>query len=182
MIRFTLLLFFLSGCSSSKIAVFHQKIDKSYPVSYAIDAPDKEALEGEQIFFDWRRPEALEGAKLRVDLVFGDLSRETLFIPLQQRSGTWNYRLIGETFQTKKGLLTYRAEMLDSEGKVYDKWEQQLYFQPLRPKKEKQERISTQRSKGNTLRRECPTNCVNALCVDLVGQPLKKGVKAAAEG
>lgn len=86
----------------------------------------------------WMVPPELLAKKpmLVFDVLFKDHTREEFVYPIEDRAGMEVFSLLNEQYMTKKGLLSYHAEIRTKDGTVYREWTHQLWVELISFKEE----------------------------------------------
>lgn len=126
-----LLLLFSFGCSKYYVSVRREKIDASYLASSYVNTPDprqKNPPFGQQLIIDWLVPERLIKQEPQVVLyiIFKNYTEHKETFSIDAKRGYAIYSLLDKNYMEKKGILTYRAEIVTREG-VYRDWKHQLW-------------------------------------------------------
>ena len=84
---------------------------------------------GQKLILDWSLPQEVldEQPKIVLHLLFWDHTQKQITYPVTYRTGYEVYSLLNEEYEKNHGLLTYRAEIIIQEGKVYRDWKHQLW-------------------------------------------------------
>ena len=78
----------------------------------------------------WSLPrEYMSKPELRLELTLRYRNREQVVkrFPLKKRKGQISYRLKNDEFLEKKGILTYRLQVVSDKDQVLETWEHQLW-------------------------------------------------------
>lgn len=123
---------FLWGCTRYGISISQQRVDVNYLASTHVKTPDPRQENppcGQILSIGWCLPRPLmkQQPQLVLHLIFWDYTEEVIAYPLDKRRGYITYRLLNEEFEEKKGLLTYKAEIVTEDGDVYSEWKHQLW-------------------------------------------------------
>ena len=126
----------LASCTKHYVAVTQIYVGKSYLASAFAKTPDtrKQAQpRGKQLLIEWNMPTrfAKETLFLELQLIYGDLSEETLEYALEGVRGQISYFLLGEKYQKTQGLFTYKALIKTSTGEVVKEFTQGLFVKIL---------------------------------------------------
>lgn len=129
--------FIFSSCEKHYVAVTRVDINRSSLASSFVKTPDPRQEfppKGEQLVIEWNLPSALKEKELLLDLslVYNDYSEETLEYELDSLRGIISYFLMGENFQEKKGIMTYKAEIRAKEGEVIKAWKHKLWIRLIK--------------------------------------------------
>ncbi|MBM3191151.1 MAG: hypothetical protein FJZ63_00665 [Chlamydiae bacterium] len=136
----TLFFFFtlwgLTSCTKHYVAVSQISVGKSSLASTFAKTPDprKQAPpRGKQLLIEWNLPThfAKETLFLELQLIYGDLSEETLKYALEGVRGEISYFLLGEKYQKTQGLFTYKALIKTSTGDIVKEFTQGLFVKIL---------------------------------------------------
>jgi len=133
--QFCFLLFpllFLCGCEKYYLSIKREYVDRDQLASTYVGSPDprqKNPPVGQELTMEWRlSPEAMnEQLQLVLHVLYRDYSRKTFTYPVNRRRGVITYALLNEEYNEKEGLLTYKAEIVDSTGQVIKEWKQILW-------------------------------------------------------
>lgn len=125
-------LILLASCEKYYVSVRNLPVNASYLASSHVKTPDprqKNPPLGEKLIIDWSLPPELlsENPRIVLYLIFKTHQEKQLVYPITSRAGYEVYSLLGEEFKERKGLLTYRAEIVTDEGRVYREWTHQLW-------------------------------------------------------
>jgi hypothetical protein len=120
------------SCCHHHLSILQQTIDPNYLASVNVKTPDprqKNPPFGQQLIIEWWVPKltVVEGSELVLHVIYWDYSQETCRFPIKKRGGYHLFPLLREKFEEKKGFLTYMAEIVDKEGRVYAEWKHQLW-------------------------------------------------------
>ena len=93
------------------------------------DPRQKNPPRGQELIMEWRLPRDFSHEKMTLvlDILYKNYTQETLSYPISRRRGVITYSLLGNDYQEKEGLLTYKAEIRDKQGVVIQEWKQQLW-------------------------------------------------------
>ena len=127
-----------SSCSSSYIGVNKIKTDKLTFASRFAKSPDPRALnppKGEKLYINWSLPIQFEAHKYRmqVDLVYRNLTKETLVFPIKRRAGAKIIELLGKEFTEKKGFLVYKLQIVSIDGEVVTDYTHRMWVDLILP-------------------------------------------------
>lgn len=122
----------LASCDKYYVTVRQLPVNSNSLASSYVGTPDPRQAHpptGQKLIIDWVIPGDLliEQPRVVLFLVFKDHTEKKLSYPIEYKSGYAVYALTGEEFEKTQGLLTYRAEIVDSEGQVFRDWKHQLW-------------------------------------------------------
>jgi hypothetical protein len=122
----------LSGCSRYYLSICQQKINRDYLASTYVHTPDPRQENppiGQMLTLSWQVPGKImkRSPEVRLHLIFWDYTEQEIAFPMKHRIGYVNYKLLDDEFRQKKGILTYRAEIVTADGEVYKTWKHQLW-------------------------------------------------------
>jgi hypothetical protein len=125
-------LFFLAGCEKYYLSLRQVPIDAEYLASSKIGSPDPRQADppyGQKVVMQWAVPPSLlrEEPHIVFHVLYRDHTQEEIIYPIQERMGMKVYSLLNEEYRSRKGLLTYRAEICTKDGQVYRQWTHQLW-------------------------------------------------------
>lgn len=126
----------LGGCEKHYIRVTKVAVNKTSLASVFAQTPDPRKAYpplGEELVIEWNLPAQAAGQKLLLDLflIYKDYSEEMIEYSLEAPRGVISYFLLGEQYQVKKGLMTYKAEIKTESGEVLKEWEQKLWVKVI---------------------------------------------------
>ncbi len=130
------LCFFLSGCHSNYVSVRKVPIDKTSLASTYAETPDPKGLnppKGEKLFVSWRLPFSIDptGMKIKLQVIYRDLTTDEVEHPINFRLGAFGFDVLDKKFKDTKGFYSYRAELLDKDGKSVDVFKQKMWINIL---------------------------------------------------
>lgn len=125
-------LLLLSSCGVSTLSVHQQIIDARYLASTHVKTPDprqNHPPRGQMLVVEWQipYPVVLKDAQVVLYVVFKNYEEKKICYALDRRIGYETYSLLNEEFDEKKGILTYRAEIVTADQEVYQEWKHQLW-------------------------------------------------------
>lgn len=84
---------------------------------------------GQQLIIDWSVPPELleQHPKIVLHVIFRDHTEKFEFFTIDNKNGFDVYSLLRKEYAERKGLLTYRAEIVTDDGRVYRDWKHQLW-------------------------------------------------------
>lgn len=126
------LCFLLSGCFASYINVRKVPIDKTSLASTYAETPDPQSLDppmGEKLFVSWRVPfgHNPDEMKIKLQVIYRDLSEEEFVYPVHSRIGIVGFDVLGDKFRKTNGFFSYRAMLIDKDGKAIDLFKQRMW-------------------------------------------------------
>ena len=130
--------FFLSGCTSGYIQVSKIKTDKLTYASRFARTPDPRELnppKGEKLYISWSVPVDIKPHfyRLKVDIIYRNLSTETLLFPLRRRAGSRIIEVLGDEYKEKEGYLSYKMEIVDLDGNVISDYTHRMWVDLILP-------------------------------------------------
>lgn len=127
------ILFLLSSCASERLYVQSDYFSNEDLASFYAKTPDPRQegkFIGQQLLMGWSLPrEYMSKPELRLELTLRYRNREQVVkrFPLKKRKGQISYRLKNDEFLEKKGILTYRLQVVSDKDQVLETWEHQLW-------------------------------------------------------
>lgn len=123
---------FSSGCQKYYISISQDKIDKEYLASSYVGTPDPRQANpprGDRLIVEWKVPSELleENPTLHLQIIYRNYTESCFVYPMPHRVDYIVYTLVGEEYKEKKGILSYRAEILKEDGTVFREWKHQLW-------------------------------------------------------
>lgn len=140
MMRFGISLFFLtllSGCGKYYLSVQQQWIDINYLASTQVNTPDPLRANppvGQMLIIDWKVPRKMlkDKPQILLDLIFWDYTTQTIQIPITHQMNYTTYELLNDAYEKRGGILTYKASIVNQEGKLYRECKHQLWVNLIR--------------------------------------------------
>jgi len=131
----------LSGCEKYYVSVAQQWVDVRYLASTHVKTPDPRQDHppiGQMMIIDWRVPKELLRRKphIQMTMVFWNYTEKTICFPIDKRMGWVTYKLLDEEYDQTKGILTYKAEIVDEDGTLFREWKHQLWVNLITIKEE----------------------------------------------
>lgn len=147
---FFLLIF--SACARPYLSLSQEKVDINSLASTYVGSPDPlhdHPPMGQKIIITWSLPDVVFEQKPHIDLhlLFWNNTVEVVKYPLNQPSGTKVYYLLDKEYADKRGILTYKADIVTDDGTVFFEWKHQLWVNlihiedELPPVKEPEEQV-----------------------------------------
>ena len=127
-----------ASCANSYIEIIKIKTDKMTFASRFAKTPDPRALnppKGEKLYVNWSLPLQFSPGqyRIKIDVIYKDLTREVLVYPLKRRAGTKIIEMLGEEFKEKKGFLSYKAEVITLDDKVVSDYTHRMWVDIILP-------------------------------------------------
>lgn len=127
-----------TGCTSGYIQIEKVKTDRATFASNFARSPDPRLLnppKGEKLYVSWSLPMAFKSNEFRmkVDLIYRNLTTETLLFPLKRRAGSKIIEILGKEFKEKKGFLSYKAEIISVDGEVVSDYTHRMWVKLILP-------------------------------------------------
>ena len=127
---------FLFGCAPYFVSVKKDLIDVSCLASTYVKSPDPRQGDppvGEKLFVKWSVPrkEKEKDLRLIVEIIYKDLSHETLSHSILKKRSLLTHSLIGKHYREKGGYLAYKAEIQGQKGEVLREWKHQLWVERI---------------------------------------------------
>ncbi len=121
-----------AGCQKYYISISQDKIDVNYLASSHVGTPDprqKNPPIGERLVIEWNVPVEVikEEATLHLQVIYKDYSQSFFTYPMPYRLDYVVYTLQGEEYKEKRGILTYKAEVVKKDGSIFRQWKHQLW-------------------------------------------------------
>jgi hypothetical protein len=126
------------GCSTGYIDVERIKTDKRTFASKFAGSPDSRRLnppKGEKLYINWSIPLEFSSDRYRmkVDIVYRNLSREAYVFPIKRRAGGKIIELLGDEFKQKEGFLSYKMEIINLDGEVLSDYTHRMWVDLILP-------------------------------------------------
>ncbi len=134
----SLLAFFFTSCGPHFLLVKDELVTKQRLASNFVKSPDpdrEQFKKGKQLIVEWMLPQEYRSAKdltLQLHLIYGNLEEEVVEYPVKMWAGYVTHLLIDPKFTQKKGLVSYKAEIVNSQQEVIESFEQQLWVSLLK--------------------------------------------------
>ena len=122
----------LSGCQKYYISIAQESVDKDYLASVALSTPDPRQSHpplGEKLIIEWKVPKEYLTHKpsLHLHVIYKDYTEAFFTYPMHYKMDYAVYNLLGEEYQSKKGILTYQAEVRGEQEEPLLDWRHQLW-------------------------------------------------------
>ncbi len=84
---------------------------------------------GQMLILDWRVPKEILKKKPEVvlDLILWDYTTRQVRIPIKRQMDFTTYKLFNEDYEKTGGILTYKAQIVTQDGKIFREWKHQLW-------------------------------------------------------
>lgn len=131
-LSFILPLLALSGCTQSFLSVHTDYLSHENLASYHVQTPDpllNDPPIGQRLLVNWSFPKdflAYEDLHLEITIRFRNREQLTERVSLCKRSGTFVYRLLNDDYIAKRGILTYKVDLVGN-GAVLEAWRHQIW-------------------------------------------------------
>jgi hypothetical protein len=107
-------------------------VDATYLASSHVGTPDPRKAHpphGYKIVIQWAvPPEILEqDPQILFQVIYKNHTEKTFVYPIESRLGYEVYTLLDEEYDKSGGILTYRAEIMTPDKKVFREWKHQLW-------------------------------------------------------
>lgn len=131
-IIFTAFLALLAACSSQHISISQQRIDRDYLASSHVHTPDPRQENppfGQMLIVDWSVPRSIlkKHPQIILYLIYRNFTEEVFYYPITSGGGHKLFFLINKEYEEKKGILTYKAEIVTDDNQVYSEWRHQMW-------------------------------------------------------
>lgn len=131
-------LLFLASCRESYINIEKLKTFKTTYASNFARSPDPRLLnppKGEKIYISWSLPVEFRPNlyRMKVDMIYNNLSTETLLFPIKRRAGSRVIEMMGKEFKEKEGFLAYKAEIVSVDGEVISDYTHRMWTKLILP-------------------------------------------------
>lgn len=132
-----LLLFCLSSCLSSRLAVYTDYLSHENLASYFVETPDpflNHPTIGQRLIIVWtlkKRHLLYQDLHLKIDIRFRNKKELTLTHSICHSKGTYIYALLNQDYIDSDGILTYKVELI-GDGQILDEWRHQMWTKLIR--------------------------------------------------
>ncbi|MBM3201418.1 MAG: hypothetical protein FJZ56_03300 [Chlamydiae bacterium] len=133
---------FVTGCSTPHfVLVKDEAVTKQRLASSFVKSPDPERTSfkpGQRLIVEWLLPyQQLKADKLTLCLhvMYGNLEEEVVEYPVNTIAGFVSHLVLDPQFTEKKGVISYKAEIIDSEKNIIESFKQKLWVEPVTPGK-----------------------------------------------
>src|SRR3989338_8909187 len=133
--RFFCLFFWivLTGCRGHYLSIAREPVGPEFLASTFVSAPDpmrKKTMEGTRLFVSYRLPFSLDPQehKIVLEVLFKDFSVQKWIFEMKFRSGVESVTFVDEEFRERRGILGYRAVLVNQKAVVID--ERKSSFMP----------------------------------------------------
>ncbi|MCI0382468.1 MAG: hypothetical protein L0207_05415 [Chlamydiae bacterium] len=142
-ILFFLFALFFGSCQKYGILVRQQLVNPTYLASTHIGSPDPRQADpprGQMVIAEWWVPRELlsDEPKLVLHLIFWNYTEKIMEFPIDRRIGYETISVLGKEFDETKGVLTYMAQIVTNEGKIFREWKHQLWVKLIQIEEEEE--------------------------------------------
>lgn len=121
-----------TGCQKYYVSARQVPVTEQYLASSHVGTPDPRSEHppyGQELIIDWKIPAELllQKPHVMLFLIYKNHTESTVSFPIEYKSGYVIYPIIDKKFDETKGALTYRAEIVTQDGKVFKEWTHQLW-------------------------------------------------------
>lgn len=135
MVKITIFLSLLSAlfsCSTNHLSISQVKVDRTYLASTHAHTPDPRQANppyGQMLIIDWNIPNQVFKKKpqIAVTIIFKNFTQEVICYPMHKSFGHKLYFLLNKEYEERKGILTYKAEIITDNKEIYKEWKHQLW-------------------------------------------------------
>jgi hypothetical protein len=127
----------LLGCSKEHLTVYTDYLSIENLASYHVRTPDPSLNNpplGQRLIISWSLSKKifnnLENLHIDVIVRFRNREEDKFSIALYKASGTYIYYLLNKDYFEKKGILTYKLDLLTN-AILIEKWRHQLWTDPI---------------------------------------------------
>jgi hypothetical protein len=127
-----LLLLLLAGCDKYYLSLREVPVDASYMASTHVRTPDprkNDPPHGQKIVLKWSVPPELleQHPQIVFRAIYKNHTEKTFVYPIESRLGYTVYSLLDQEWDQTGGLLTYSADIMTSDCRVFRDWKHQLW-------------------------------------------------------
>lgn len=129
---FLLLFFISSSCSHHLLVVQTQYLSRNSLASYHVETPDPKLENpdiGQRLIINWHLPKKTpiyQQLYLHMKVRFHNKEEDSFSLKLNKTSGVYTYTLLNADFFKKRGILTYKVELV-GDDKIIDVWQHPLW-------------------------------------------------------
>jgi hypothetical protein len=121
-----------SSCSKYYLSVQQQWVDINYLASVQVNTPDPRKANpplGQMLIIDWHIPPRVlkQHPKVVLDLILWDYTTRTVTIPIKGQLNYTTFELLNEEYEKVGGILTYKAQIVTEDGRVFRESKHQLW-------------------------------------------------------
>lgn len=122
----------LASCEKYYLSLRQLPVDASYLASSHVHTPDPRQdhpPHGQKIVLRWSVPPELLDKKPQIvfHVIYKNHTEKAFVYPIESRMGYKVYSLLDQDYDETGGLLTYRADILTPDHRVYREWKHQLW-------------------------------------------------------
>jgi hypothetical protein len=131
----------LTSCSKEHLAVQTDFLNHKSLASYYVGTPDplvNRPFIGERLIIRWSLPQNYQtysDLQLKLTVRFGDRTETVQTYRIKKLCGLQVYELFGDDYIAKKGIFTYKAEIIGNQT-VLDCWRQHMWVELIQVDKE----------------------------------------------
>lgn len=134
---FLLLVFIGFSCQKYSLHVTKLSLNQKSLASSFTKTNDprlNSGLEGEELVIQWAlsRENFCKVKGLVLDIIYKNFETEKVFYPIETKVGMQGFFVLGEKYNKTKGLLTYKAEIVDEDMVPITSWTQKMWFNLLK--------------------------------------------------
>lgn len=127
-----LLLFCCFSCQKYYVSVTRESIDRASLASSFAKTPDPRQLEppkGERLLIQWNlfSQDVQEELICSLSLIYRNYEEETINYKVDAKRDVISYFLLGERYESTKGIMTYKVEILSKKGEIVKSFKHQLW-------------------------------------------------------
>ncbi len=125
-----------TGCQKYYVNVIREDVSKKDLASVFVGSPDqrkKSPDKGEKLLVEWNLPskDVNESLTLKLNILYGNYTSDVKEYPIEYKRGHIFFKLLNEEFKEKKGMIAYRAEILNEEKEIIKKWQHVLFVEHI---------------------------------------------------
>jgi hypothetical protein len=138
-------LLLLAGCErGTYLHVRREWVDGSYLASTHVGTPDPRQAHppfGQQLVVYWWVPQSIlnRDPKLVFQVIYWNFTQATFSFPIKSLTGYEALALLDDDYREKQGFLTYRIQIVTSDGDVFKDWKHQLWVNLIEMEEKKSE-------------------------------------------
>ncbi len=124
----------LASCDKYYLSLRQVPVDASYLASTHVQTPDPRQANpphGQKVVLQWSVPPELLEKKPQIifHVIYKNHTEKEFIYPIESRLGYTVYSLLDQDYDATGGLLTYRADILTPDHKVFREWKHQLWVE-----------------------------------------------------
>lgn len=122
----------LTSCTGNHFSIQTSYLNREMLASYYVETPDpllQQPLMGERVLVQWNLPRwylQYEDLHIRMAIRYKNATETVFSLPVRCLKGYYNFMLKGSEYAEKRGILTYKADLI-GDGRILESQVHQLW-------------------------------------------------------